>query len=232
MSGAPPHVMLLPGRVSTRPSLGSPSSFIRSAAPAGQGPPGDKGYSPLCNTQCQKSLNGAALPGAKKIYSTGPPSFIRSHHLKELKFRSLQTDLNSRNDCTCGLLRREFGGRAYSSWSLPRPGPRPRRYWRRRLVRPLVNTGDGGEATCSGSVALIAMLGLALLEAYYLPRQHSNNLIHDNEVASLWVMRASLQMLLWSWFICRTHFISRRSHLVLLIYGALAGHPPTSPPLR
>lgn len=117
-------------------------------------------------------------------------------------------------------------GRAYSSWSLPRPGPRPGRYWRRRLVRPLVNTGDGGDATCSGSVALIAMLGLALLEAYYLPRQHSNNLIHDNEVASLWVMRASLPMLLWSWFICRTHFISRRSHLVLLIYSALSGHPP------
>ena len=129
--------------------------------------------------------------------------------------------MNSTYECTCGLLRREFCGRAYSSWSLPRPGPRPRRYWRRRLVRPLVNTGDGGEATCSGSVALIAMLGLALLEAYYLPRQHSNNLIHDNEVASLWVMRASLPMLLWSWFICRTHFISRRSHLVLLIYGAL-----------
>lgn len=102
----------------------------------------------------------------------------------------------------------------------PRPGPSPGRYWRRRLVRPLVNTGDGGEATCSGSVALIAMLGLALLEAYYLPRQHSNNLIHDNEVASLWVMRASLPMLLWSWFICRTHFISRRFHLGLLIYEA------------
>lgn len=80
------------------------------------------------------------------------------------------------------------------------------------------------------------MLGPALLEAYYLPRQHSNNLIHDNEVASLWVMRASLPMLLWSWFICRTHFISRRFHLVLLIYGApspatsLRPFSPAAPP--
>lgn len=97
-------------------------------------------------------------------------------------------------------------------------------------MRPLVNTGDGGGATCSGSVALIAMPGPAPLEAYYLPRQHSNNLIHDNEVASLWVMRASLPMLLCSCFICPTHFISRRSHLVLLIYGAPSLATSLDPP--